>query len=372
MKELIKKILPVKTRRKILESLNRFWVCFCSKLPVKNRILFYTIRSNNSLGDNSKALFDALDCKKTVFAHKLPHSNIQKVIAYYKIITSKVIVTDDYCRYMRVVKLREGQKLFQIWHGCGAFKCFALDADTDLTKQQEISVHSQYSAVAVTSEKAKKVFAGAFGIDEEKCLVIGIPSTDYSVNCKDEIRNEILSKYDFLRDKTIYLYCPTFREKDGIRTVFDPQIDWDALSSQLGKNEIFIISKHPHADYNFLNKTYDNIIEFHGESTLRLTAVSDVVITDYSSSVHDAVLLGIPCVFYCPDFDTYERNMYISFPEDLPGEMVTDWHSLLTAVRNAKEKPPEERIEKFRLEQLSACDGHSTQRAAGLIKGWLE
>ena len=108
------------------------------------------------------------------------------------------------------------------------------------------------------------------------------------------------------------------------------------------------------------------------ESTLALTAACDVMITDYSSVIYDACLLDVPMVFYCSDYKEYERGFYLDFPDDLPGEMITDVGKLLDAVRSAKENPPVSRIEKFRNEQMSACDGNSTQRAVELIKSWLK
>ena len=96
------------------------------------------------------------------------------------------------------------------------------------------------------------------------------------------------------------------------------------------------------------------------------------MITDYSSVIYDACLLDVPMVFYCPDYKEYERGFYLDFPDDLPCEMVTDGEKLLTAIRNAKENPPVSKIEKFRNEQMSACDGNSTRRAVELIKIWLK
>ncbi len=372
MKELIKKLIPVRFRRAVLDFLNRFWIKICMALPVKNRVCFYTIRADGRLLDNALALYDALDCKKVIFASKLPHSKLRKAKAYYLLLTSKVIVTDDYCRYMRVIKLRQGQKLVQIWHGCGAFKKFALDADTDLSKETERKVHSQYSAVTVTSEMSRKVFADAFGVDENICLAVGLPKTDTIINSGEKIREDFYKKHPDLKGKTIYLYCPTFREKDGHRVKFDPQIDFAALSEKLGEDEVFIISRHPMMDYSLTAGDYANIKDMTEESTLSLISAASVLITDYSSVSHDAALFGTPMVFYCPDYKEYERGFYLSFPDDLPGEMIDTPENLLETVRQAKEKPPLDRIERFRREQLGACDGKSTERIAGLIYGYLK
>ena len=170
----------------------------------------------------------------------------------------------------------------------------------------------------------------------------------------------------------VYLYSPTFRERDGEKFEYDPKIDWNELSSSLKEDEIFIIRRHPLMDYPFIHNTYNNIYDLSDESTLELTAASDAIITDYSSVIYDACLLGVPTVFYCPDIKEYERGFYLKFPEDLPGELVTEFEKLLVTVRQTKEKPPVDRIEKFRNRQLGACDGHSAERVAGIISDWMK
>lgn len=372
MKNLLKKILNVKTRRRILEFLNRSWCFICRRLPLRETVLFFTIRADGRLLDNAKAVYDAYDGKKVIFAHMLPHSNKIKPLAYYYLLTSRVIVTDDYVRYMRAIKLREGQKLFQIWHACGAFKKIALDAPSKLDAKSEKATHSQYSAVAVTSEHCRKFYAGAFGVSEDICLPIGLPRTDKLLSDAPKMREKIFEKYPQFKGKCIYLYCPTFREENGTQKIYDPKIDWNTLSGAMAEDELFIIRRHPLMNYSLLDGAYNNIIDLSDESTLALTAACDVIITDYSSVIYDACLLGVPTMFYCPDYKEYERGFYLNFPGDLPGELVTDSSDLLSQIRETKENPPAERTEKFISEQLEACDGHSTERAVEIIKNWMK
>lgn len=371
MKNLIKNILSVRNRRKILRFLNKVWRAFCSILPIRNVVLFYSVRADGRLLENAKAVYDSLDAKKIIFAHKLPHSVKIKPLAYLYLMTSKVIVTDDYVRYMRVIKLREGQKLIQIWHACGAFKKFGLDAPSQLTPEEERATHSQYSAVAVTSEKCRESYAGAFGISKEICLPLGLPRTDSLIKSAPVMRRNIFAKYPQLDGKKIYLFCPTFREEDGRKAEYNPGIDWSELSKSMRDDEVFIIRRHPLADYRFENGEYPNILDLSSDSTLELTAASDVIITDYSSVIYDAALLSVPSVFYCPDHKKYERGFYLDFPDGLPGETVTVGSELLDCIRRTAENPPVERMENFKDEQLSACDGNSTERVVELIKKWL-
>lgn len=372
MKQLLKKLLPEKLRQALVRFAFSFFEVFCKLLPLKKRVLFITVRANGKLLDNAQAVYDALDCGKLVFARMNPHSKSVCIKAYFLILTSKVIVTDDYLHFFRELKLRKNQKVFQIWHACGAFKKFGLDAPSKLTRQQELATHAQYTAVAVTSEECRSHYAKALGISEDKCIATGLPRTDRIFNDSPAMRASVYKRHPDFEGKIIYLYCPTFREINGKRVEYNPEIDWDKLSGELLPNEVFVIRRHPVMKYALINNTYNNIIDLSDESTLELTAASSVIITDYSSVIYDACLLDIPTVFYCPDYKEYDRGFYLNFPEDLPGEMVSSSDELLSAIRNAKENPPVDRIEKFRNRQMSACDGKSAERVAAIITDWLK
>ena len=371
MKKLLNKIFPVALRLKILSLPEIIFGMLCSLLPVKNRVLFYTIRENGKLLDNSKVLYDALECEKIVFASKLPHSRCDKFKAIRLLKTSKVIVTDDYCKYMRVISLNDKQKLIQIWHACGSFKCFGLDAPSLLSREQEIRTHKRYDLVSVTGEACSEHYASAFGIDKSVIKALGMPRTDDIVNKSDEMRSKVYADFPELKNKKIYLYCPTFREINGQVTQFNPQIDFALLNRELSDDEMFIVCRHPLENKAFFNEKFDKAVDMTGVSTTLLSSVSDVIITDYSSIIFDALLFNVPPLFYCPDYSSYERNFYLKFPEDMPGEMITDSKALLPAIRQTKEMPPVEKTDSFKKLQLSACDGKATERLTKYITDCL-
>lgn len=365
-----------RVKRKIIDLLSKIAVLIFTNMKIQDRVFFYTIRSDGKLLENIRYVYDKCDCKKVVFAKMLPHGKKHIFKVKYYMLTSKVIVTDDYLKYLRTVRLREGQKVVQLWHASGAFKRFGLDAPSRLTRIEEFNTHSQYSDVCVSSEYVRQFYAHAFGIDMETVKALGSPRTDALLDKEKQKldKEELITRHPLLRDKKVYVYLPTFREKDGVVTHFNPEIDWEKLNDELSDDEVFIIGRHPVMKKEFFKDAfYSRLKDYTFEPTPLLLAVADVVITDYSSVIFDASLLDKPVLFYCPDYDSYEREFYLDYEKDLPGEMIKDSESLLLKARETFLNGSDNEIMKlFKEKEVGSCDGHSTERVAKLIMDYLK
>lgn len=361
-----------KIKRFVFKVIAACYNFICSHARLKNRVFFYTIRSNDVLTENIKCVYDAYDGEKVFFAKMLPHSLKSVAKAKWLLLTSRVIVTDDYLKYLRLVHLRKGQSVIQIWHACGAFKRFGLDAPSKLSREEEIATHAQYTDVCVSSENVRRFYAGAFGVYIDVVKALGSPRTDLLLD--EKIQNEekarIYSKHPILKDKKVYLYLPTFRENDGTVTDFDPKIDWVKLNDELNEDEVFVVSRHPVMKNAFFGGEYfSHVRDLTDEPTQELLSAAAVVITDYSSIIFDAALLSLPIVFYCPDYETYERSFYLDYNSELPGAVVKEQSDLLGAVRSSlQDEKAFAASREFCKKEMSACDGHSTERIVELIK----
>ena len=68
-----------------------------------------------------------------------------------------------------------------------------------------------------------------------------------------------------------------------------------------------------------------------------LYAISDVLITDYSSVFFDFAILRRPILFYMYDLEEYKENIrgfYLDVPTDLPGEVITEEDELIHRLEN--------------------------------------
>lgn len=342
-------------------------------LPMKNQVLFYTIRDDGKLEGNAAALYPYIKGKKVIAARRLPHPKKYEYQMMLEIMRSRVIVTDDYCRYLRNFPLRKDQKVIQLWHACGAFKKFGRFG-TNLREEVDLATHAQYSLVSVSGEAVRDVYADAFGISRDKVRALGDPRTDLFFDGKkqEKIRDSVYRRYPQLKGKRVVLYAPTFRGKtDRERGTFTPKADFKKLSESLPSDMVFLIRPHPIMKKTVLDENLPNILEVRDFSTNDLMFVSDLMVTDYSSVIFEYSLLRKPVLFFCYDFDTYERGFYLRYPEDLPGDVLRTQEELAARLNSAEWDKMGEGYDEFVKRYMSACDGHSSERIAGLINRYM-
>lgn len=365
----------IRVLKKTIDTLKKSIINFFgSKLTVRNKVLFISVRKDKELLENSKSLYDAVEGKKVIIAAKMPHSIVSKLRSMHHMFTSKVIVTDDYLKYFRLYNLKEEQKVIQIWHACGLFKKFGLDY-LPPNIENELATHARYDHVMVSSEGVREGYAKAFGIDIDKVNALGVPRTDilYDEQYIEERKKIFYKNYPDLLGKKIVLYAPTFREEGNTRIEFNPQINWKRFSDKLADDVVILIKNHPVMMEDLLNGgNYNNIRNINDISTFDLMFVSDLLITDYSSIMFEYALLEKPMIFYCPDHNKYERDFYLKFPEDLPGDFTTSEDSLLGAINKALSNPDIKELIKFKEKYMSACDGHSAKRIATQIEDYIK
>ena len=361
--------------KKLLTFLGIIISAFYSKQKIQPRAFFYTTRADKLPLENLLCVYYAFTGEKVLFAKKYPHTlrDTAKIRKY--ILTSKVIVTDDYISLLKNVRLRENQKVIQLWYAGGALRRFALDSPDRDSKIDEYKFHSQYTDVCVSSEYVRQFYAHAFGVEMDVIKALGNPRTDLIINEESlkESRESICSKHPLLKDKKkIYVYLPTNREYEDETKMFNPQLDWEELNDVLEDDEIFILSRHPNMTEEYIRgMLYPRVKDYTSDSVMELLAVADVVITDYSAIMFDSTIMEIPMVFYCPDYDTYDCDFYLNYERDVPGEIIKDPSELLEAIRRAGENSYKESVKAFKEKQMGSCDGKSTERVVALVENYL-
>ena len=364
------RLLPDKTEED--QAWNKKAASF-QKKPLKNQVLFVSPRADGHLEGNAKALYPFIKGKKVICAKRLPHDPETALEMTEVILTSKVIVTDDYVKYLRYFPLRPEQRVIQLWHACGAFKKFG-QRGTNMSLPEDRATHAQYNLVCVSGENLRSIYADAFDVNYNKVKALGCPRTDDYFNKRliNKTKRKIYFRHPSLIGKSVIVYAPTFRDVGCDRSEFHPELDFDRLSKDLLPNQTLLICPHPVMKNDILPKKYKNIRVMRDFSTNDYMLISDMLITDYSSVIFEYALLRKPIAFFCYDLPTYDRGFYLNYPEDLPGDIYTNQDELTDYLTHPEKHILTDKMNSFVEKYMSACDGHSCERIAALINSYME
>ena len=74
--------------------------------------------------------------------------------------------------------------------------------------------------------------------------------------------------------------------------------------------------------------------------------------------------------FFCYDYDTYDRDFYLDYDTDLPGEIFKTTDGFIEYLSKGSFET-DGRLTAFREKYMSACDGNSSRRVAEAITEYL-
>lgn len=331
-----------------------------SHKQVRDIVVLYS-PSNNKLAGNLLCIKNEIKEKKVyIFLNK---PNILKFIYYVAI--SKIVITDDYCPILYPIKFRSKTKFIQVWHAEGAFKKVGFTRMGLVGGPNEKSItHKNYTDVVVSSTNIVSEYSKAFKIDEKNIKPLGSPRTDlfFDKDKLDKSKKEFLNKYPMCKDKKVILYAPTFRG-NGIKSAYTDTslIDLDYVVKSLD-NSILLVKAHPFSKNKFDIKNSSIIDITDIENVNDILPSVDILVTDYSSIIFDALLLNINIVLYAKDRKKYEstRGFYESLEDYNFGLIANTEDELINCIKNPvfnKEKAKE-----IKEKQLNMCDGLSTKR----------
>lgn len=279
----------------------------------------------------------------------------------YHINTSHLVLLDS--NNYAVSNFKKKQvKVLQVWHASGAIKKFG----NDVSRSYEIK---NYDYVLSCADVWKPYYASAFGVKEDQVISIGIPRTDriFSKKRMKKYQKEIEALYPQILNHKVVLYAPTFRG-DVMKSYRYEKIDLKAMKEKLGDEYCIIYKLHPLLREEHLNEMDDAmIINANDISIKRLFAVSDYLISDYSSVVFEYSVLGKPVLFYTPDLKEYEKEvgMYLDYEKEMPGPICYNEETLTEMI--LKNEFDFEQIRKFRNRFFRYRDGKSTKRVMEFI-----
>lgn len=358
--------LKNKISKAVYTSLFKF--IFILTRIINNRIVAISMTGNN-YGCNPKAITDALlktDSQLEIFwvfkKNRIPDSIDKKIhivkyrslYYYYIISTSKVIINNQRFLIGKDFLKRKGQIYIQTWHGT-ALKKIEKDAIQVLGKDyynNAIKDSSSWDIAISDSAYHTKTLKDAFWYSG-KILEVGMPRNDIFFLDTSDIKKKIHDYYKIPENSHIILYAPTFRNNNEYN---EYQLNSDLIlkhiENRFSGKWFFLVRFHP----NMIdNPIYDTFFDFSTSNVIDVTlypdmqellTITNILITDYSSSIFDYLATKNPCFLYTPDIESYDRGFYMNI-KTLPFSYSLNEKELLTNIDKFDYNIYKEKIDSF-------------------------
>ena len=359
-------------------------------LPVKeNKILFWA-NSFKAYGDSPKYIAEYLikNFKKKyeivwVFENgiKVPENMPKEIrvvryfsVAYLKeISTAKYIICNARTSEAYFFQKRPNQIYIQTWHSSLRLKMIEGDA-ADLLPDSYLNIAKADSKkidyILSGCQFSSEIIRRAFWYSG-KILECGTPRIDYLLH-QSENKDKLYIDLGLNAEYQYALYAPTFRNGDSLDAY---NIDMNRLVNNLvnrfgGKWKV-LYRLHPNQANRIqlenLPECCINMTNYHDMQ--ELLVLSDILITDYSSSMFDIAYLKKMCILYVSDLDAYtehERKLYFNV-SNLPFIIAKNNDELEEMIRGFDDLDYQTKLEKFMRQIGSFETGNACKQITEII-----
>ena len=314
--------------KNIIIEIGKKFLCIFFVFPIKNNRIFFSAYSGRQYSCNPKYISDWIEQNykdefEIIWAFNEPDAfsylknrNIKcvkfKSIKYlYNLLTSKIVI--DNVESWSILPKRTGQYVINTWHGGGAYKGVGLKRkDTSETLDKNMLRKNERISIYLSSSKvfSQMTLRESFQYNG-KIMECGMPRNDLLIKNDENKKNIIKEKLGINKKTGIVIYAPTFRHDLKYKYMLDYEKTLNALKNRFGKEWIMLIRTHYYLQSEKIESSrVKNVSDYPDMQELLL--ISDVLITDYSSSIWDFSLMVKPCFLFMPDYNEYidEREFY--------------------------------------------------------------
>ena len=314
--------------KNIIIEIGKKFLCIFFVFPIKNNRIFFSAYSGRQYSCNPKYISDWIEQNykdefEIIWAFNEPDAfsylknrNIKcvkfKSIKYlYYLLTSMIVI--DNVESWSILPKRTGQYVINTWHGGGAYKGVGLKRkDTSETLDKNMLRKNERISIYLSSSKvfSQMTLRESFQYNG-KIMECGMPRNDLLIKNDENKKNIIKEKLGINKKTGIVIYAPTFRHDLKYKYMLDYEKTLNALKNRFGKEWIMLIRTHYYLQSEKIESSrVKNVSDYPDMQELLL--ISDVLITDYSSSIWDFSLMEKPCFLFMPDYNEYidEREFY--------------------------------------------------------------
>lgn len=354
---------------------------------VKDKRVLFMSFGGQKFDDSPRALFEAMKEDPFFadyeliwgFTHPEKFSPIgaKKVkvdtLGFYKAaLSSRVWITNSSVQRGLSLK-RRGIVELNTWHGT-PLKKLGDDFTGKTTPKKKKHDGTIYAS---QSEYDREIFTRLFHTEKENILLTDLPRNDALLLYTDDDKKSIKEKLFLPSDKKVILYAPTFREyeRDKMNACYiKPPIDTAKWKEKLSDEYVVLFRAH-YEVINILGIQNDgfffNVSDY--PSLNDLMAVSDLLLSDYSSIYFDFSITEKPMFAFPYDYKTYleKRGLYLMLEDVFPCGVFEDEDALLSAFTSFDREQYESVSRAFR-ERFAPYAGNASEKLLCALEAALQ
>lgn len=322
-----------KTARGVLELIGLF-------VPIRKKTMLFCSFGGRKFDDSPKALYDEV-CQRTEFKDwdliwafvepdkfEIPRGRkiaIDTIPFFYALLYSKVWISnsgmdrDIYIRRKRTIKV-------ETWHGTPLKKIGGEENQGSMLEKTSVKKGPLDSTTirCAQSNFDKEIFARIWHADPNAILFSDLPRNDALLRYTERDLESIKNNLKIRKGAKVILYTPTYREylvNEDKDFFIAPPIDLKKWEERLGGEYVLLVRAHYVVSAALNIQENDFVKDVSGYPILNdLYAISDMMISDYSSTYFDFAILDRPMFCFAYDRIEYEekRGLYLDLDKELP------------------------------------------------------
>lgn len=313
----------------------------CQFLRIDSRKIVVDNFGGRGYGDNPKYIVDELlkDSNNDVDivwlvnnmeeivpkgVRKVKYNSIHSI---YEYATARIWI--DNIKNSVKPRKKSGQYYLQTWHGGIGLKAVEKQIEAELSPRYVRAAKldaAQTDLMLSDSDWTTEIFSNWFWYDG-RIAKVGFPRNDVLVKRPQYLIRKVYDHFSLRENQKIVLYAPTFRDDGDVHPyMFDYIKIINSLERRFDNEYIFLLRLHPNIELDsksYIAQSIDDVKVFSANSysdVQELLLAADVIITDFSSLMFDAMIADKKVFLFAKDFDQYiatQRRLLFNI-EQLP------------------------------------------------------
>lgn len=335
-------------------QISNIYTYLYENLDIKDNIIMYESMHGRDFTCNPYAIFKYIlnDVKFKNYKHVIVVNDKDNLES--KLLSNKniILVKKDsflYCIYLASAKYlinntsfpsyfirKPNQKYLNTWHGTpwkhlgtdlkDSYKTIGNIQRNLLLSTHIISQNQHTTSVLTDKYDIADIYSGLVA-------ETGYPRNDITLSMPDGEKTKIKSNLGLDHKKKVIFYAPTWRGDDVAKAEDETETIAQVLLGLEKLNCEVIFRGHYFADENDPNKIISNHTVDAKFKTNELLAITDILITDYSSVLFDFIPTKKPIIKYLYDYKQYQKKRGLYFDlNETPGDSEFEINKLIKRV----------------------------------------